>query len=45
MRLLRTLTGGNGLVHINKAFSLANDVGNSVLGILIYGELHGWKLV
>ena len=45
MRLLRTLTGGNGLVHINKAFSLANDVGNSVLGILTYGELHGWKLV
>lgn len=26
MRLLRTLTGRNGLVHINKAFSLANDV-------------------
>lgn len=26
MKLLRTLTGGNGLVHVNKAFSLANDV-------------------
>lgn len=26
MKLLRTLTGGNGLVHVNKPFSLANDV-------------------